>query len=461
MRKPSLYQTVFLLAGSSILLPVIASCAEKSEYKKDLKLPNIVILLADDQGYADVSYHGHASDISTPAIDQLAKSGVVFTNGYASGYVCAPTRAGLLTGRYQQRYGFYTASDSRQGLPVSEILLPELLKKKGYTTGVFGKWHLGLERPYYPTSRGFDNFYGFLGHGGHDYFALNYEPGNEQTALYRNDKPVSDTGYLTDNIAREACGFIEKNAKGDSPFFLYIPFNAVHAPLQAPEEDIRKFNSGDRDRDIQLAMLYRMDLAIGQVINKLKETGAFENTLIFYFNDNGGAKVSKAINTPLRDYKHSVYEGGIRVPFFIHWPGHLTPGTSDEPVISLDILPTICGVLGIDLPSDRVYDGRNIMQVIQGKQKNALHETLCWDGNDGYWAIRKGDWKLIQNKQGNFELYNLKTDISEKTDLSKQNPNVVGELNSEFKAWKSKMATPMGDLKQKKNRKAKNDNIPK
>lgn len=458
MKKYLLYQTIFCLAGTSLLLPSRAYCKEKTEPKKDSKLPNVVVILADDQGYADVSYHQHPNEISTPAIDQLAKSGVVFTNAYASAYVSAPTRAGFLTGRYQQRYGFYTASDSRQGLPVGEILLPELLKKKGYTTGIFGKWHLGLERPYYPTSRGFDSFYGFLGHGAHDYFALNCEPGNEQTCLYRNDKPISDTGYLTNNLAREACGFIEQNAKKDPPFFLYLPFNAVHAPLEAPEGDIKKFNTGDKDRDIQAAMIYRMDLAIGQVINKLKETGAYDNTLIFYFNDNGGAKVSKAINTPLRDYKHSVYEGGIRVPFFINWPGHLAAGTSDEPVISLDILPTICATLGIDLPSDRVYDGRNILPILQEKQSKPLHETLFWDGNDGIWAIREGNWKLIQNKEGNLELYNLMADISEKTDLSKQNPQILDKLKNEFKDWRSKMATPMGDLKQKKNKVRNDDN---
>ncbi|HUX55543.1 MAG TPA: sulfatase-like hydrolase/transferase [Bacteroidales bacterium] len=458
MKKYLLYQTVFYLAGTSILMPNYAFGNEKTEAKKDPKLPNILVILADDQGYADVSYHEHPQGISTPAIDQLAKTGIVFTNGYASAYVSAPTRAGFLTGRYQQRYGFYTASDSRQGLPVGEILLPELLKKKGYKTGIFGKWHLGLERPYYPTSRGFDTFYGFLGHGGHDYFDLNCQPGNKQTCIYRNDKPISDTGYLTDNLAREACNFIGENAKSDAPFFLYLPFNAVHAPLEAPEADINKFNSSDKDRDIQLAMIYRMDLAIGEVIKKLKETGKYDNTLIFYFNDNGGAKVSKAINTPLRDYKHSVYEGGIRVPFLINWPGHLNPGTSDEPVISLDIFPTICAVLGIDLPSDRVYDGRNILPILQKKQKSPLHETLFWDGNDGIWAIREGKWKLIQNKAGNLELYDLNADISEKTDLSKQNPQIVDKLNIEFKEWRSKMETPMGDLIQKRNKMLNDDN---
>jgi len=390
MNNYLLYQTIICFAGTSVMLPYNSSGNEKAQPKKDSKLPNVIILLADDQGYADVSYHEHPNGISTPAIDQLAKSGVVFTNGYASAYVCAPTRAGLLTGRYQQRYGFYTASDSRQGLPVSEILLPELLKKKGYKTGVFGKWHLGLEKPYYPTSRGFDTFYGFLGHGGHDYFDLDCpeNPDDIHQCLYRNEEKISDTGYLTDNLAREACGFIEENAKSDAPFFLYLPFNAVHAPLQAPEKDIQKFNSGDKDRNIQLAMIYRMDLAIGQVINKLKETGEYNNTLIFYFSDNGGAKVTKAINTPLRDYKHSVYEGGIRVPFVISWPDRITSGTSDEPVISLDIMPTICAILGINLPSDRVYDGCNIFPVLQGNQKNPVHEKLCWDGNDGIWAIR-------------------------------------------------------------------------
>jgi len=453
MKRNLFTKTLFCLAGTSALVPANANSNVKNEPEKDSKFPNIVVILADDQGYADVSYHNQPSGISTPAIDQLAKSGVVFTNGYASGYVSAPTRAGLLTGRYQQRYGFYTASDSRQGLPVSEILLPELLKRKGYTTGVFGKWHLGLERPYYPTSRGFDTFYGFLGHGGHDYFALNYEPGNEQTCLYRNDKPISDTGYLTDNLAREACGFIEENSKGDAPFFLYLPFNAVHAPLQAPEEDIKKFNTGDKNRDIQLAMLYRMDMAIGQVIKKLKEVGIYENTIIFYFSDNGGAKVTKAINTPLRDFKHSVYEGGIRVPFLISWPGHLKPGTTDEPVISLDIMPTILAVLGIDPPSDRVYDGRNILPVIQGKQKGPLHEKLFWDGNDGIWAVREGNWKLIQNKDGNLELYDLKSDISEITDISMQNPQIVAGLKNDFVEWRSSMGTPMGDLIQKRNKK--------
>ncbi|MDX1471804.1 MAG: sulfatase-like hydrolase/transferase, partial [Flavobacteriaceae bacterium] len=369
--------------------------------------------------------------------------GVVFTNGYASGYVCAPTRAGLLTGRYQQRFGFYRAPDSRQGLPLSEVLLPEVIKEKGYNTAIFGKWHLGLEKPYYPTSRGFDEFYGFLGHGGHDYFDLDCEPDDKYTCIYRNEKPINDSGYLTDNLAREACRFIEDNKNNSSPFLLYLPFNAVHYPLQAPEKDIKKFNTGNEKRDIQLAMLYRMDIAVGNVINKLKETGQYENTLIIYFNDNGGASRTAAINTPLRDYKHSVYEGGIRVPFIISWPGKLKPGINDEPVISLDIMPTICAAAGIDLPESKIYDGKNILPIINKTQKTPLHEYLFWDGNDGIWAVRNQKWKLLKNKKGELELYNLFEDISESENLAKEYPEIVSSLSHKYEEWREEMETPM------------------
>jgi arylsulfatase A-like enzyme len=302
----------------SISVLLLLSCGFKNHdrYSKANELtgapkPNIVIILSDDQGNADAGYQRSPSIVSTPAIDKLAADGVVFTNGYASAYVCAPTRAGLLTGRYQQRFGFYRASDSRMGMPKDEITLADLLKKEGYTTGIFGKWHLGLTTPYFPTSRGFDEFYGFLGHGAHDYFDLSCksDSGNAHNCIYRNEKPINDTGYLTDNLAKEACSFIRKNAKAKRPFFCYLPFNAVHWPLQAPEEDIQKFDTGNKNRDIYLAMLHRMDLAIDKVINTLKEEGVYQNTLLFYFSDNGGAKKVDANNLPLRDYKQSVYEG--------------------------------------------------------------------------------------------------------------------------------------------------------
>jgi len=413
--------------------------------------PNIVIILTDDQGNADAGFQRNPSTVSTPSIDKLASDGVVFTNGYASGYVCAPTRAGLLTGRYQQRFGFYTASDSRQGMPLDEITLAQILKKEGYATGAFGKWHLGLTEQYHPCNRGFDEFYGFLGHGAHDYFDLGMieNPDDFHQAIYHNLTKIGDTGYLTDNLGREACSFIENHANKENPFFLYLPFNAVHSPLQAPEEDIKQFNTGDRDRDIQLAMIHRMDIAIGNVIETLKKEGVYENTLLFFLTDNGGARVSKANNLPLRDFKHSVYEGGLRVPFIVSWPDKFKPSVCYEPVISLDIMPTICAALDIKLPSDRIYDGKNIFPAIEGELKAPIHNELYFDGNDGYWAVREGTWKLVFSKKGDLELYNMEEDWVEQNNLALQHPEKVEALKKKYEVWRSGMGKPMGDNKKK------------
>ena len=429
-----------------------ASCGEQNRTSNKSKdKPNIVIILSDDQGNADAGYQRSPSTISTPAIDKLASEGVVFTDGYASAYVCAPTRAGLLTGRYQQRFGFYTAGDSRQGMPLTEITLAEVLKKEGYQTGVFGKWHLGLTEAYHPLSRGFDEFYGFLGHGAHDYFDLSCKENADDfhQCIYRNYETISDTGYLTDNLAREASSFIRSKANKENPFFLYLPFNAVHFPLQAPEEDIKKFNSGDPDRDIQLAMIHRMDIAVGEVIKTLKSEGVYENTIIFYFSDNGGAARVKADNLPLRDFKQSVYEGGLRVPFIMSWPSKFEPSVCNEPVISLDIMPTVCAMVGIDLPEDRVYDGKNMLPAVNGELKESLHDELFWDGNQNKWSVRQGDWKLVSPKKGVIELYNLSEDLSEKNNLALQYADKTNALKMKYEIWRNDMATPMGDKKKK------------
>jgi len=240
--------------------------------------PNIVLIVSDDQGYGDSSCYDHPKEVRTPNIDSLAAEGIRMTNGYASAYVCAPTRAGLLTGRYQQRFGFYAASDSRIGLPLSEVTLADMLRKQGYATAVIGKWHVGIEPEYHPLKRGFDKFYGFLGHGAHDYFDLKIT--SEYNSIYRNEKPINDTGYLTDNLARESVSYIERHKK--QPFFLYLPFNAVHWPLQALQKYIKLFNTGDENRDIYLAMLKSMDEAIGKVLEALKRTGSDDNTLIIF-----------------------------------------------------------------------------------------------------------------------------------------------------------------------------------
>lgn len=413
--------------------------------------PNIVIIVSDDQGYGDSSFQNdHPAEISTPAIDKLAAAGVTFTNGYASGYVCAPTRAGLLTGRYQQRFGFYRASDSRQGMPIYEKTIANYLKDEGYTTGMFGKWHLGLKYDYRPLQRGFDEFYGFLGHGAHSYFDLSCSTEDKHGCIYRNNEIIEDQGYLTDVLAKESVKFIDKQAKTADPFFLYLPFNAVHWPLHAPDADIARFNTGDKDRDIMLGMLYRMDIAIAKVVDKLKETGQYENTIIFYFSDNGGASKIHANNLPLRDFKQSTYEGGIRVPFIISWPKNISPGKSHEPVISLDILPTIFDMIGKELPSDRTFDGRSIVPVIQGELDEPLHDQLVWDGDEDKWAIRQGDFKLVKNKQGAIELYNLKKDIGESNNIIASNGSIAEKLQTDYDKWRSEMGTPMGSKDKKK-----------
>lgn len=443
--------------GGSVIISlsmILAFCAfgsdEENESTKNNK-PNIVIIVSDDQGYGDSSFQDqHPHEISTPAIDQLAASGMVFTNGYASGYVCAPTRAGLLTGRYQQRFGFFRASDSRQGMPLNEKTIADYLKEDGYATGIFGKWHLGLEYAYRPLQRGFDQFYGFLGHGAHSYFDLSCNTADKHGCIYRNNEIINDEGYLTDVLAEESVNFIDKQAKSAAPFFLYLPFNAVHWPLHAPDTDIARFNTGNKDRDIMLGMLYRMDIAIAKVVDKLKETGQYENTIIFYFSDNGGAAKINANNAPLRDFKQSTYEGGIRVPFIISWPKTINPGKSDEPVISLDILPTILEVIGKELPKDRLFDGKSIVPVINGTLNEPLHDQLVWDGDEDKWAIRQGDFKLVKNKQGDIELYNLKDDISESNNIISSNASIAEKLQADYDKWRSEMGTPMGSRKKKK-----------
>ncbi|MHC4632307.1 MAG: sulfatase [Planctomycetota bacterium] len=414
--------------------------------------PNIVLIVSDDQGYADASCYDHPKEVNTPNIDRLAGNGVRLTNAYASAYVCAPTRAGLLTGRYQQRFGFYTGGDSRTGLPLSEVTIADLLKKQGYATAVIGKWHVGIQPQYRPIKRGFDEFYGFLGHGAHDYFDLRIT--DDYTSIYRNEKPINDTGYLTRNLACHSVSFIERNR--GRPFFLYLPFNAVHWPLQAPPEYIKRFNTGSKDRNIYLAMLACMDEAIGDVLNALKRTGADENTLVIFFSDNGGAKKNFANNGILRDYKQTVYEGGIRVPFIVRWPAKLPKAAvCNEPVISLDVMPTVLSAAGASLPADRVYDGRDMLPVLRGQTKKPLHKALFFcDGSD-QWAVRAGKWKLLSRK-GSLELYNLDIDISETNNLASKEPDLLRQLKELYDKWRAQMGEPISRPKQRTRKTKKN-----
>ena len=400
--------------------------------------PNVVVILSDDQGYADVSYNPHhPKEVRTPHTDSLAREGVVCTQAYTSGHVCSPTRAGLMTGRYQQRFGVYTAGEGGSGVPLDEVFFPHYLKPAGYVSGALGKWHLGLTLEYNAVNRGFDEFYGFMGRGAHDYFDLNIP----DHPIYRGLEPIEDEGYLTDRITEEAVSFIERHK--EKPFFLYVAYNAVHAPPQAPEDEIKDV-TGDRVRDTLMAMLKHLDGGVGRIVATLKQEGLFENTLLFYLTDNGGAAAMHANNAPLRGFKQQDYEGGIRVPWIVSWPARLDGGaTCDVPICSIDVLPTALAAAGVTPPDDVVLDGKDILPALEGKT-DRLHDHLFWSsgGREGKWAIRSGKWKLVGQK-GAVELFDLEADLGETTDLAEQRPKKVAKLTDLHEAWLEEMAAPL------------------
>ena len=422
---------------TALLLAPLAALNAAGVPKPSVK-PNIVVILADDLGYADVRFNPlHPKEVATPHLDSLAKAGVVCRQGYVTGHVCSPTRAGLMTGRYQQRLGLYTGGEAGGGLPMSEKIFPQYLKSADYATAQFGKWHLGPTPEWSPALRGFDEVFGFLGRGAHDYFKLN----DPDDPIYRGTNVVRETGYLTDRLGDEAAAFIQRHQA--QPFFLYLAFNAVHAPLQAPADEIAKFKAGTPERNTLLAMGKRMDDAIGKVVATLKQSGVWENTLLFFFGDNGGPLRQAADNTPLRGGKHQDYEGGIRVPFLVCWPAQLKPGETESPVISLDILSTALAAAGIEAPADKPLDGKNLLPLLRG-EVTPPSRNLFWSSGseEGWWAVRSGDWKLVGEK-GRLSLFDLGKDVSEKTDLAGQMPEKVAELTRLHDAWLAEMSNPV------------------
>jgi arylsulfatase A-like enzyme len=400
--------------------------------------PNIVLIVADDLGYADVQFNSrHAKEVATPHLEALARESVVCRQGYVSGHVCSPTRAGLMTGRYQQRCGLYTAGEAGSGLPMTERIFPQFLKPAGYATCQLGKWHLGPTPEWSPALRGFDEVFGFLGRGAHDYFKLD----DPDDPIYRGTNAVHEKGYLTDRLGEEAVSFIERHKS--KPLFLYLAFNAVHAPLQAPADDVAKFNTGKTDRNTRLAMGKRMDDAIGNVVAKLKAQGAWDNTLLFFISDNGGPLAQSADNTPLNGGKHQDYEGGVRVPFLVCWPAGLKPGESQAVVSSLDILPTALAAAGIAAPADKPLDGLNLLPILR-KGSPSPSRTLFWSSGseEGWWGARSGDWKLV-GQNARISLFDLSTDVSERNDLAKQHPEKLAELIKLHDAWLAEMEPPI------------------
>jgi len=403
--------------------------------------PNIVLIVADDLGYAELGVQG-CKDIPTPNVDSIARTGVRFTDGYVSCPICAPTRAGLMTGRYQQRFGFETnpgpeayAADNF-GLPRSETTLAERLKPLGYTTGMFGKWHLGFKPDLMPPRRGFDEFFGFLSG------ANNYLPGKRSNAILRGMEPVEEKQYLTDAFGREAVAFIEKNRA--RPFFLYLPFNAVHYPLESIAKYTDRFpNIADGKRRTYAGMTAAMDDAVGRVLDTLRKNELEENTLIFFHSDNGGPTAqTTSSNLPLRGYKAQVLEGGIRIPFMMQWKGVLPAGKVDQrPVISLDVHATALTAAGGAVKPEMKLDGVDLVPHLAGKSSAAPHDTLYWRFH-GMRAIRRGEWKLVAPMGGSWELYNLSEDIGEKNDLAAKMPAKVKELDEAWKAWNAQLMAP-------------------
>jgi arylsulfatase A-like enzyme len=448
----------FLLGIASLLLLMTPAAAQECCPGADAKKPNVIVILADDLGYFDIGVQG-GKDIPTPHLDSIAKNGVRCTNGYVSCPYCSPTRAGLLTGKYQQRFGheFNEGNAVKQafGLPLTETTLADRMKKLGYATGAIGKWHLGPQPDYRPMKRGFDEFYGTLANSPF------FKPAIVDSKVSPDpDKIAVDDFYTTDKYADRAVDFIERHKA--KPFFLYLPFNACHVPSQATPKYLDRFkNIEDMQRRTYAAMMSALDDAVGRVLGKLREHKLEENTLIFFLSDNGGPMTKMGANgsnnKPLKGQKGDTYEGAVRVPFFVQWKGVLPAGkVYDNPVIQLDITPTVLAAVGAETPAEAGFDGVNLLPFLSGKNSGKPHDTLYWRFGS-QWAIRQGDWKLVQGfdysqmqneppqsiKVETPKLYNLANDPNEEKDLSGQYPDRVKALHEAWKAWNAKLKDPL------------------
>ncbi len=397
--------------------------------------PNIVVLVADDMGFADCGAYG-GKDIPTPHIDALAGNGVKFTNGYTSGCVCSPARAGLLTGRYQQRFGFDANAEGGpaptdrgpRALDREQVTFGQRMKALGYVTGMFGKWHQGDQPGYLPTERGFDEFYGIYPYG------LAARTGGKPVQFYRGIQPVDTPKNAMEQFATEAAAFIDRHRR--TPFFLYLPFTAVHGPFVGPEPWAQKFDAMvPANRKNYAADLAQLDDIIGRLMAQLRDRGLEENTLVFFFSDNGGPG-GAANNGPLRGTKWTVWEGGIHVPFIAQWKGRIPAGrVLPHPVIQLDLLPTAIAAAGGRVQTEWQLDGANLLPLLEGKTDAAPHEALYWRFGV-IWAVRQGDWKLIK---GHIDqpprLYNLAKDLGEQNDLAAAEPARVQAMQTRWNTW--------------------------
>jgi arylsulfatase A-like enzyme len=407
--------------------------------------PNIIILLADDLGWADLGYQG-SDDIRSPHIDKLANSGIRFTDGHVSASVCSPSRAGLITGRYQQRFGHEANSPPpTDGMDLKQVTMADRLQKLGYRTGLIGKWHLGNQDEFYPTRRGFDYFYG-LRSGSRSYFynAKKDDKVGNAKAIEENGKQVKFDGYLTDVFGQKAINFI--TAKDDKPFFLFHSFTAPHGPMHATEEDKALFASiKDTKRRSYAAMIWAMDRAIGQLVDALKASGEFENTLIWFLSDNGGATGNASINLPLAGHKGIKFEGGTRVPFFAHWPKQFKETKEFKPMmISLDIMATSLAAAGAKVKDLKTLDGVNLLPFIEAEKNTPPHKNLYWH-KLWFSAMREGPWKLIYVQDYGYALYNLEQDLGESENLIQSEKKRSEQMITQLNDWKAGLEKPRWD----------------
>ena len=413
--------------------------------------PNVVLILMDDMGYADVGSYG-GRDAKTPNVDRLAREGVRLSDAYANASNCSPTRTGFISGQYQQRYGIEWPlgsfpGDTALGLPANGSTLPALLKKSGYATGLIGKWHLGWKPEFSPNAHGFDEFFGFLS-GAVDYYT--HRRGDGKPDLYENSKPVEEHGYLTEEITRRAVSFVDRHAGG--PFFLEVAYNAVHWPFQPPHmanaenHPAPRPGSGDltlyqgpndpvpATRGDYVRMLESADAGVGEILAALDRKGLAKNTLVIFTNDNGGEWLSH--NDPLSNRKSTLWEGGIRVPLILRWPGHLPAhATSKQVAITMDLTASILHLAGAVVPSSYKLDGIDILPSLTGKSP-IVERQLFWrrKGAIPQTAVRSGRWKLLHDG-ANFYLFDVAADPGERHDLTAEHPEMVQKLATMIDAW--------------------------
>lgn len=443
---------------ASLALAAVALSASTPVAPDAAPRPNVIVILTDDQGYNDVGFNG-SPDIPTPNLDSIARNGVKFTQGYVTYSVCSPSRAGLLTGRYQQRFGHernprWDPANPLAGLPRSERTLADVLGQVGYHSGIIGKWHLGAHPDLQPLRRGFNEFFGIVG-GGHRYFPeettlakfsqARNEGDSYRVPIMRGDAPAQTTQYLTDEFSAEAVSFVERNK--DRPFFLYLAYNAPHAPLQAPEKYLSRFSAiKDSRRRTYAAMVSAVDDGVGLLLAKLRELGLERNTLVFFLSDNGGPTADNASNNrPLRGAKGSPWEGGWRVPFAVQWPGHLPASrTFEQPVSSLDIFATATALAAAPIDAARPLDGVNLMPFLTGQNQSAPHDVLFLRMHDrGAFAVHSGDHKLvIPDGKSPAQLFDLSRDIGESKDIAAEHPDLMRTLEARRLQWNAQLIPP-------------------